>query len=249
MILTINKKSDTPEMISDTIDVTVHHDVCGNIFLKFKNSFYCLSIDQHDNIEFVEFFNFTSLPNNNDKINYSKIINTFEKKSLKGKLIKELDEQEYDEEVDEIENEGHYITKYKSYPEEKLYVSDNKQENDSNNESSNAVKLDDEYIEEYYEPYYKFSKYGEKAIVTCLEKSLEDMAIYDTFILNDNTSYVYLTLQSEEKSNYRVSILTTGIFILNIVGSKIKTYELFYFVNNQNEIEIGTKLIKTNMSL
>lgn len=217
------------------VEATVHHDICGNIFIKINDSYHCLCVDSHDDIEFLEFFNFKPIPNKN--IKYSKILNTFEKKSLKGKLIKDLDNQNYDEEEDEIENEGKYIAKYKSYPEDKLYIQDDKSDSD------------DEYIEEYYEPHYKFFKHGEKTIVHCLDQSLEDLAVYDTFVLNDNTSCVHLTLQAEEKSNYRVSILTTGMFILNIVGSKLKTFKLNYVVNKSNEIEIKTSLIKTQMSI
>lgn len=223
----------------EKIEVLVCHDICGNIFLKYKESFYCLTINSTDDIEFVEFYNFKEIENpttNNSNLSYSKIINTFEKQSLKGKLIKELDDQDYNEEEDEIENEGHYITKYKSYPEEKLYISDTT----TKNEINETNRLDDSD-----EPFYKFSKFGDKVIMPCLKNSLDDLSIYDTFILNDNTSCVLLTLQSQEKSNYRVSISTNGTFMLNIVGTKIKIYSLDYKINELNETEIKTTLIKT----
>lgn len=236
---------------NDRIEVSVHHDICGNIFLKHNQSYYCLTINQNDDIEFTEFVNFKPDEKQSDKsnksnkfsLNYSNIINTYEKQSLKGKLIKELDDQNYDEDEDEIENEGRYITKYKSYPEEKLYVTD--KSNQSNQPNDNS-ELNDEYVDEYYEPHYKFAKFGEKAMIPCLNDSLDDLAIYDTFVLNENTSCIHLTLQSEEKSSYRISILTNGTFILNIVGTKIKMFKLHYLINDQNETEIKTTNTKTS---
>ena len=70
---------------------------------------------------------------------------------------------------------------------------------------------------------------------------------YDTFIINDNTSYVLTTLQSMEKSSYRISIYITGKIILNIVGSYLKTFILKY--SDSSEFSIKTILTNTKIVL
>jgi hypothetical protein len=233
MKLTIKHISDTI-----TIDSTLYHDIHGNLYLKIEDKYFVLLISVNDDLEWIEINDYNSLVKVNAKIEYTQIKNTYEKNSLKGKIVKDLEDENYDEDEDEIENEGHFVNKYKSYPEDKLYTTEFKE--DVN---------DDEDIDIYDIPMYNFSKFGDSSIIKCLDRTLNSPSNYDSFVMNGNTSYVLSALQSKEKSSYRVSVFVTGKILLNIVGSKLKAFDLQFDVNQENEMIITSKLIKTNVVL
>lgn len=237
MNITIPNENDKTK----TIKANLYHDIDGNVYLKLDNAFFALFINTDDDIEFIEMTNYNSLPKVEQNISYSKIRNTYEKNSLKGKIIKELEETNYNEEEDEIENEGYYTTKYKSYPEDKLFTVEDETTNNDNHDG-------DDDLNEKYENYYKFSKTGDKDIISCLDRTLDVLANYDTFIINDGDLYVLGALQGIEKSPYRISFFTSGKITLNIVGTKIKLYDL-EFQKNNDEILIKSKIVKTNINL
>ncbi len=222
-----------------SLECIFYHDINGNLFLKIQNKYFVLFISSTDDIEWIELNDYDSLPQVNTNIKYLAIKNTYEKNSLKGKITKDLEEENNndDDDVDEdLDGVTYYQNKYKSYPEDKLYVTQEETIDDNQEET-----IDD------LECYYKFSKFGDESVITCLDRSLEVLANYDTFIMNNNTSYVLTTMQASEKSEYRVSLFTTGKMILNIVGSKLKCYDLYYTLSENNVIiicdNINTKII------
>lgn len=223
---------------STTIDYTLYHDIHGNLYLKTENKYFALLIGVNDDLEWIEINDYNSLVKVNAKIEYSQIKNTYEKNSLKGKIVQDLEDENYDEDEDEIENEGHFVTKYKSYPEDKLYTTEFKE--DVNEDEDEDIDTDDI-------PMYNFSKFGDSSIIKCLDRTLNSPSNYDSFVMNGNTSYVLSALQSKEKSSYRVSVFVTGKILLNIVGSKLKEFDLQFDVNQENEMTITSKLIKTNV--
>lgn len=221
------------------LECVFYHDINGNLFLKINDKYFVLFISSTDDIEWIELHDYNSLVKINTKIEYSEIKNTYEKHSLKGKITKELEEDNADEyDIDDDfdpDGQAYYQNKYKAYPEEKLYTTQEEPVDDSE-----IQNIDD------LESYYKFSKFGNDNVITCLDRSLEVLANYDTFIMNNNTSHVLTTMQASEKSEYRVSLFTTGKIVLNVVGSKIKCYELHYKLN-ENDITIVCNKINTKI--
>lgn len=225
----------------DSLECTFYHDINGNLFLKTNDKYFVLFISATDDIEWIELNNYQNLVEVNSTIKYSSIKNTYEKKSLKGKITKELeDDGENDDNVDETDEQIYYKNKYKAYPEEKLYIIQDETTNGAiATDGTNEIdEIDDIYDDmnnadaDGMEVYYKFSKFGDESVIKCLDRSLEVLANYDTFIMNDNTSYVLATLQASQKSEYRVSLFVTGKMLLNIVGSKIKWYDIYYKKND-----------------
>ncbi len=221
------------------LDCTFYHDICGNLYIKAQDKYFMLVISITDDIEWIEISNYENLPKVNNNISYSGIKNTYEKNSLKGKVTKELEENDDDDELDE---DGYYQNKHKVYPEEKLYVTDNTNnsntENNINSDDNNNNDNDNDDLDsDELENYYRFSKFGNDSIITCLDRTLDVLANYDTFVMNNNTSYVLTTLQAAEKSEYRVSLFISGKMLLNVVGTRLNTYDLYY-TNKDNELLI-----------
>lgn len=227
--------------ISDECEIS--HDIKGNLYLKFHEKYFVLFVSSTNDIEWIELDNYDHLPLNDRKIVYSEIKNTYEKNSLKGKITKELEENNDNDEYDDYEDPeggGYYKNKYKAYPEEKLYVKQN--DNNDVNENNENIDYDTNYLDDnvdncyqdnlYNNSYHSLSKFGQDSIICCLDRYVDVSANYDTFIMNENTSYVLATLEADEKSEYRVSLFTNGVIALNVVGSKIIFYEICYRINN-----------------
>lgn len=225
------KISDLNDKTNDEskLEIDFCHDIYGNVFVKTKEKYYLMTISTTDDIEWIELNNYEDLEKVNNQIKYSNIKNTYEKKSLKGKIIKEIDENESDEEEDENE---YFKNKKKICPEDKLYTTEIVDANENDDLETN-------------ENLYKFSKFGDNSVLPCLDRALEVSSNYDTYVINGNTSYVLLTLISNENSGYRVSIFLNGKVVLNIVGTKFNTYELHYIKNEEN-MSIVCNKINTN---
>ena len=210
------------------------HDDSGNIILKIHETYHALFINEKNNIEFFEIYNYNNLPNTNKNIQYNKINNIIQEKTLKSKITKEIEDIkcDYNDEIElDYEND---IQKYKICPEDKLFVVEDEDEDKDEDKDDNDENFDD------FEIYYKFSKSGNKNIITCLEKTLDSPPIYDTFVINDNNNTVLVTMQSNEQSAYRIIFYTSGKIGLNIIGSKINIYYLEFNEEN-NEILIKSK--------
>jgi hypothetical protein len=211
-----------------SINGIFYHDINGNLYLEINNKYYVLIISLNDEIEFIEINDYNNLVDVDvdNTINYSQIKNTYEKNSLKGKINNELEENENDDDDDDYINDTdeYYKNKYKAFPEDKLYTVDKNEDDDDD------YNIYDNIIDDTYQAHYVFSKYGSNSTIECLKKTLDCLANYDTFIINYNTSYVLATIESTIKSEYRISIYTCGKISLNIVGSKIKMYNIFYTI-------------------
>lgn len=223
-----------------SIECTLCHDIHGNLYFEYSGKYFVMLIGVNDDLEWIEINDYNLLIQTENKLKYSEIKNVFEKNSLRGKAVKELEDSNYNEEEDEIDNAGHFMTKYKSYPEDKLYVEDDNNKNEDDAENNEIYDDSNENCT------YKFSKFGEESVIKCLDRTFNVSASYDTFVMNENTSYVLATLQSPEKSCYRVSVFTSGKFVLNVVGSIIKSFDVVY-VDQESQIEFKSVLVKTNV--
>lgn len=229
-----NKESD------EKIEGILCHDNVGNVFLEISNSYYLLLINAENDIEFIEVCNFDNLPSNYEQsiphMNYE-ISNTYDKNSLREKVIKDLEEHNSDDELDE---DGYKVTKYKNYPEDKLYITNTKD-----------IQRKDEYddYDDYTEP---------KCIIACckennttnilplINKTLENPPVYDFLVIDEESKQVLKTLELDEKAGYRITIFTSYKIVLNIVGSKLKMYNILF--SRENEIiNIVMSLVSTNI--
>lgn len=206
----------------DTIDILKYlslcHDENGNVFLYFENEYHWLFIDEKDDLNTESVPEITALTRSSELSIYKKIKHTNDPMSLKGKLIdeleKECEEDEYDEDAYE-EDEDIYKTNFKYYPEDKHYYVDGEKNSDSED--------DDDLL-------FSLSRYGDDTCIKYLDHTFDAPSLYDTFIINtkQHRNAIIFTLESNQRSSYRITINDTGLFVLNIVGHKIKYYDILY---------------------
>lgn len=210
MLLTIkNIDSDDSD---DSINGELFYDINGNIILKIITTLYYLSIDDKDNLEFIEIYNTDNLITINQSIHLLNIKNTSDKISLRKKII---DEIEYDKEKDGYdsfsdEEETHeYELEYKMFPENKYYY------------------IDGEYKQTKKE-YYNFAKADKDMIINMFDKSIDGLANYDTLIINTEINKIHFSSELNNKNAYRITISLDNKFTLNIIGSHIKHFDINY---------------------
>jgi hypothetical protein len=200
-----------------TITVELCHDNSGNIFLKLKDTWYWLTIDKHDNLDFVEIDYDALTPiASTQQLMKKKIKHVYTTDSLKAKakqnLIDELEEHDSDDGGDE--EYKMYKDNLKYYPEEKHYY----------------FAPEEEEIDEPDEQIFYISSLTDEPCLRKLDRQFDAMSLYDTFVIDTakGNSNIIFTLESNEKSAYRITIHSTNLFILNIVGSAIKHYSLCF---------------------
>lgn len=221
------------KIILDTknnIIADVCHDTNGNVFIKINDdNIHFLTIDRDNNLEFVKIENMDIFIDPEEtKLKYKKIKNFADENSLRGKIKSQFDEDDNEIEYSDEEEDDETKHYYSCHPENRLYY----ENDDYVNPEENM-----EYTDEVYDQQeFTFSKSGDE-VLECLTKKLEIPATYDTFVIDDLHSMVLLTMQCNEKSEYRVSYLTSGLFTLNIIGSNIKTFKPRLDENNTIHME------------
>ena len=212
-------------------EIEIFHDIDGNILFQMLSTkeYYYLSISSSNDIELIKIENFDNMVDIENTIKYENIKNTSDGKSLRSKIMNKIDEESEEEYSDEdVENEDYF----KYYPEDKHYYVERDEGSDSD-------------IEEY-DSKFLFSKCGDDTVLECLKKTLDAPANYDTLVFDDVNKMTLATLECNDKSNYRVTLLTSGMAELNVVGSKIRRYKpvvssdgtlLFENISNNNIIK------------
>jgi len=190
------------------------HDMEGNIFLLFNFKYYLITIDNNDNMELLEIENIDIFNDTTGIQKYGNIKNTNDKNTntLRKKIIDELDKEKENDDLlsDEDEYDDEYKTKYTYLPEEKLYFTEHS----------------DDEIDEYYEQNCKIYKFGNDAIMKCLNKTLDSPSNYDTLVIDKNTNIVLFKIESIYGNSYRILLYRTGEIELNIIGSKKKLFKI-----------------------
>ena len=251
----INNSTNTDVTISD-LNPILYHDIDGNIILtiidKDKLLYFFLTIDNKDNLEWVRIEDYNRLPlvDSSHKLHYNNIQNSNAKYSLRGKIIDKLEEEDEDKEIysDEDIDADEYKVKYKYYPEDKLYftstISDDTIHHDTESES------DDDYtynINNNDTCKFKYSKdiSIKNDVLTCLDRTLNFPANYDTFIFDENSKMILITLESSEKNHYRI-IITHNHIELNIIGTMKKIFTSSYLIID-SEIHIISSVITSKI--
>lgn len=179
------------------------YDVNGNVYINVNEKFYILEIGKNNNLEFnlIENDIFKELSDQYKK-KCGKIFD-LETESLKKKVLEEIDKSDSDRD----EDYQNYRSKMKCLEEDKYYVAENEENNDSSDDLENTE--------------YKFYQKGNTNCMVFLNKGLETSAIYDTYV-RDKDKSVILSLQSDSNNSYRVSIYENHMMELNIIGSEVK---------------------------
>ncbi len=206
MIISINNTDATCEMA---------YDICGNVFVLYNNECYWVNINNINELALEKIENITSLmkiKEFNDK--YKKIKHTFNPYSLKGKILSELLEEKDPESDCEDEDDDNYIKNLNYHPEDKYYYTENEHDNNDNEE------IDDHDM-------FDIAKFDDSK-VKLLDRTFNSLSLYDTFFIDNknDVNMVIFTLESKEKSSYRITIKTDSTFTLNIVGERMNKYIL-----------------------
>ena len=206
------------------IDCTLYHDIKGNIYFYVNSRYLLLTIGENNIPEWIEIFNFENSLDNSC-VKYSKIKNTNEKGSLRKKVINSLKDKET-ESRDTIEDDSLTRAPSNYYPENKLYTT-----------NDDLIDDDESDIDEIGT--FSFSKFDESDSLIFLDKYLDSLSTYETFVINLNTSYVLATSTVNAQSEYRVSIYTDEKQIItkisvNVIGSCIIEYDVYALINEIN---------------
>lgn len=197
---------------------TVYYDANGNVFLMIKNMYYWLTVDKYDKLEFVQ-IDYDSLSTADAKYKKQKIKHIETDSTLKARatqtLIEEL-EEEHESEEDDNEENLLYKTNLKYYPENKFYYCD---------EGDVDVDLDSDDDRVFFVSDLSSEQYVKK-----LDRQFDSFSLYDTLVIDvtKGNSNVVFSLESNEKCAYRITINTNNVFILNVVGSSIKHFTLYF---------------------
>jgi hypothetical protein len=199
-----------------SITVELCHDDTGNIFLKLKDTWYWLTINRDDNLDFVEIDYDALLPSITCQPTKKKIKHVHTTDSLKAKAKQNFMEEieEHDSDDDDDDEYRLYKDNLKFYPEEKHYY----------------FASDDLEIDELDDQVFYVSSLTDEPCVRKLDRQFDAPSLYDTFVIDSakGNSNIIFTLESNEKSAYRVTIHSTNLFVLNIVGSAVKHYSLCF---------------------
>ena len=205
--------------MSEDLSDMIYIDVNSNLYIKN----FWVYIDKDDNIDFFEI-------NNLHELETKKYINKIKTQGLKGKLI--------DEELDKIIGDGNndFI--------------DEDDENNVRHYIHNPETKCIEYYDSYYDdpdlneedkqPYFEIT--GNCNLIDNKEFGLSN---YEVYYINENTNTpIFYTTVRRDNPMYRISIYTNNTIKLNIIGTKIKTFEIT--INNKL---ITSKLINTCYTL
>jgi hypothetical protein len=97
------------------------------------------------------------------------------------------------------------------------------------------TEYDKQEDDEYEDDRIIISKFGEE-IIKSLDCYSEVASCHDTIIIDDkvNSGNVIFTMENLNAQGYRITINTTGMFILNCIGTRFSNYELAFDKGNVN---------------
>jgi hypothetical protein len=203
----------------------IFFDWAGNIYLESKktNKIYQVLVDNTDNIILVQCSN----PDfNKCDISFKKMKLSNDQSSLKGKIIKTINNEEndlYSESTNKLEHE--------LFPENLDYIDDD--DNDEKNSSDE-------------EDYFEFSKINDDINIY---SSDDTSAIYETFIYNGSynsqNNLMFKTSYKGYSLPYRLLIFSSGEFIIKTVG----LYQWFVQLSEMNDEPCLINPKKTSIKL
>ena len=197
-------------------DMNFQYDMNGNIYIFKNNDYYFININNEDNIELEKVINKNNIIDTNIKLKKINKQNDLHIKTIEN-AIAELDEYDDDEEKYKFND---IYDKYHSYiynPEQRFYHDENNDyendENDDDFDNTNfAIKERDIQL---------YANYN--SVINKTDFSF-DIPLYESLIINGDLGTNNIIFRTEIKNDqalYRLTIYTSGIILLNIIGTKI----------------------------
>ena len=191
------------------------YDVNGNIYISKNDEYYLININKNDDIELEKIIN---KYNDNTKIELKKINkqNSLHIKTIEN-AIEELEEYDNDDDKDKFND---IYDKYNSYiynPEQRFYHDDEKENNEDDYDYTSFVEKD---------RIIKLYASSASNIINQTDFSF-DIPVYESLIIHGDIGMSNLIFRSQiqnDQALYRLTIYTTGIILLNIIGTKITKY-------------------------
>jgi len=203
----------------------IYIDVNSNLYIKD----YWVYINKNDELDFFKV-------NNLNKSKNKKLVNKFKTQGLKAKLI--------DEEIEKVIGDG-----------DENFID----EDDENNVRHYVQNPETKYVE-YYDDYIDDSDMNEEekqpyfdinGNYKLIDNKKFGLSNYEVYYMNASTNMpIFYTTIKLDNPLYRISVFTNQIIKLNIIGTKIKSFEInITNINNDTDIIITSKLIDTYYTL
>lgn len=197
------------------------YDTNGNIYV-FKNAdYYLININKDDDIELEKIINKHNV-DNTTKIELKKINkqNSLHIKTIEN-AIEELEEYDNDDDKDKFND---IYDKYNSYiynPEQRFY-------HDEDDDIDEDIDEDDYDYASFVEKERTIKLYAISTsnIINQTDFSF-DIPVYESLVIHGDigmSNIVFRTNIQNDQALYRLTIYTSGIILLNIIGTKITKY-------------------------
>lgn len=197
------------------------YDTNGNIYV-FKNAdYYLININKNDDIELEKIINKHNV-DNTTKIELKKINkqNSLHIKTIEN-AIEELEEYDNDDDKDKFND---IYDKYNSYiynPEQRFY-------HDEDDDIDEDIDEDDYDYASFVEKERTIKLYAISTsnIINQTDFSF-DIPVYESLVIHGDigmSNIVFRTNIQNDQALYRLTIYTSGIILLNIIGTKITKY-------------------------
>ena len=223
------------KQIPNQLILNLLYDINGNIYIFKNNEYYFININKEDNIEFDKVININNITNNNidnnidNNIKLKKINkqNDLHIKTIEN-AIEELDEYDDDDEKDKFND---IYDKYNSYiynPEQRFYHDENNYDEIDDDYDNTNFTLKERGMQLYTNEYFQN--------VINQTKFSFDIPIYEGLIIHGDigtNNIIFRTEIQNDQALYRLTIYTSGIILLNIIGTKI-----IKFCINKDTLEI-----------
>jgi len=226
-------KIDIKHIESDIIiSGKLYYDKCGNIIIVLPFGNYFLSINEVNDIEFFKIVHIDRLDDLIDEIHIEKLINKTDKILLKNKIINTLEHEKEDLSDSDVDSD---IDDHEYYPEDKFFYIDNKDDKDIDDNSG----FDKEYGDIDDDDKFIFASTSEN-IITCYNKFIDCNAIYDFLIMDNSINKSYFISEIKHQNPYRITLNLENTWILNIIGTCIVSYKLFFNDDNLIFVKVTT---------
>ena len=191
------------------------YDGNGNIYVFKNDDYYLININKDDDIELEKIIN---KHNDSTKIELNKINkqNSLHIKTIEN-AIEELEEYDNDDDKDKFND---IYDKYNSYiynPEQRFYHDDDDNDDEEDYDYTSFIEK---------ERTIKLYAIAISNIINKTDFSF-DIPVYESLIIQGDigmSNLVFRTQIQNDQSLYRLTIYTSGIILLNIIGTKITKY-------------------------
>lgn len=198
----------------DLRNFNISFDPYGGLYFSNDSHTYQVNIDGRNNL----LLEVGDYPVITDYVKPIYKIQNLDEKSLKQKLKEEEEEREkYNDNSDEQEEEDYY-------PEDNDYVVIDEPIHKEEELELEVEELDHDYGEHNLK--FTFWSPGTDQIKVCYRKHGDIMALYDTYIYDQNNQLIFKSNSSDDSSIYRIRIYPNGEIHFRPIGHSEKKYHL-----------------------